>query len=66
MLGFIHVFDHPYYAVTNEQGTFSIPDLPAGNYVLTAWHEDGGIKSQEITVPESGEARGAFEFNRKP
>jgi len=64
-LGFIHVFDHPYYAVTNEQGTFSIPDLPAGNYVLTAWHEDGGVKSQEITVPESGEARVRFEFGKK-
>jgi hypothetical protein len=65
MLGFIHVFDHPYYAVTNEQGTFSIPDLTAGNYVLTAWHEDGGVKSQEITVPESGEARVTFEFGKK-
>ena len=66
MLGFIHVFDHPYFAVTTEQGSFSIPDLPAGNYVLMAWHEDGGVKSQEITVPESGDARVAFEFNRKP
>ena len=63
MLGFIHVFDHPYFAVTNEQGAFSIPDLPAGNYVLKAWHEDGGTKSQEITVPESGETRIVFEFN---
>jgi len=66
MLGFIHVFDHPFFAVTNDQGAFSIPDLPAGNYVLKAWHEDGGTKSQEITVPESGEIRIAFEFGRKP
>ena len=66
MLGFIHVFDHPYFALTNEQGSFSIPDLPAGNYVLKAWHEDGGTKFQEITVPESGEIRIAFEFAKQP
>jgi hypothetical protein len=65
MLGWVHVFDHPYFAVTNDQGAFSIPDLPAGNYVLKAWHEDGGTKSQQITVPESGEIRIAFEFGRK-
>jgi hypothetical protein len=65
MLGFIHVFDHPFFAVTNEHGIFAIPDLPAGNYVLKAWHEDGGIKSQEITVPESGEVRVNFDFGRK-
>ena len=60
-----HIFDHPYFAVTTEQASFSIPDLPAGNYVMKAWREDGGVKSQEITVPESGEARVAFEFGRK-
>ncbi len=65
MLGFVHVFDHPFFTVTNEQGAFSIPDLPAGNYVLKAWHEDGGIKSIEITVPESGELRVSFEFGKK-
>ncbi len=65
MLGFVHVFDHPYFAVTDDQGTFSIADLPAGTYVLKAWHEDGGVKSQEITVPEHGEVRVAFEFGKK-
>jgi hypothetical protein len=64
MLGFVHVFDHPFFAVTNEQGFFSIPDLPPGNYVLKAWHEDGGIKSQEISVPESGDVRVSFEFGK--
>jgi hypothetical protein len=65
MLGFIHVFDHPFFAVTNDQGAFSIPDLPAGTYLLKAWHEDGGIKSQEITVPESGDVRVIYEFGKK-
>ena len=39
MVGYVHVFDHPSFAVTNEQGAFSIPDLSPGNYVLRVWHE---------------------------
>jgi len=50
--------------VTNEQGAFSIPDLSPGNYVLKAWHEDGGIKSQEIAIPESSGVRVSFEFGK--
>lgn len=65
MRGFVHVFDHPYFAVTDEQGAFSIPDLPAGTYVLNAWHEDGGVKSQEITVPDRGEVHVTLEFGKK-
>jgi hypothetical protein len=65
MLAYIHVFDHPFFAVTNEQGAFTISDLPAGNYVLKAWHEDGGTKSQEITVPDTGDVRISFEFGKK-
>ena len=64
MLGFVHVFDHPFFAVTNEQGAFLIPELPPGNYVLKAWHEDAGIKSQEIVVPESGDVRVNFDFGK--
>jgi hypothetical protein len=62
MLAYIHVFDHAYFAVSDDQGLFTIPNLPAGTYILKAWHEDGGIKSQEITVPENGDVQAVFEF----
>ena len=65
MLAYIHVFDHPYFAVTDEGGMFTIANLPAGTYVLKAWHEDVGIKSQEITVSESGDVRTIFEFTKR-
>jgi hypothetical protein len=65
MIGFVHVFDHPYFAVTDEKGSFSIPNLPAGVYTLKAWHEDAGLRSQEITVSEGGDVRANFEFSRK-
>jgi hypothetical protein len=65
MLAYIHVFDHPYFAVTDERGTFSISNLPAGTYILNAWHEDAGIRSQEITVSESENSRTVFEFTNR-
>jgi hypothetical protein len=65
MLAYIHVFDHPHFAVTDERGMFTISNLPAGTYVLKAWHEDAGIRSQEITVPESGDIRTVLEFSKE-
>jgi hypothetical protein len=65
MIGFVHVFDHPYFAVSDQRGSFSIMNVPAGVYRITAWHEDAGIMSQEVTVPEIGEVRKTFEFSRK-
>jgi hypothetical protein len=65
MLGYVHVFDHRFFAVTDEGGAFSITNIPPGTYTLKAWHEDAGIKSQEITVPENGDVRVSFEFTKK-
>lgn len=65
MLGFVHVFDHPFFAVTDDQGAFSIPDVPAGSYSLKAWHEDAGVRSQEVVVTETGDIRVSFEFAKK-
>jgi hypothetical protein len=65
MIGFVHVFDHPYFSVTDEKGAFSIPNLPAGSYTLKAWHEDAGIRSQQITVLENGDVHVGFEFGGK-
>lgn len=62
MLGFVHVFDHPFFAVTDDKGAFSIPNVPAGTYTLKAWHEDAGVRSQEVIVSESGNVRVNFEF----
>jgi hypothetical protein len=65
MLAYIHVFDHPFFAVTDERGMFAIANIPAGTYTLTAWHEDAGMRSQEIAVSESGDVRVDFEFSKK-
>ena len=33
-----YAVDNPYYAVTDETGSFPIEDLPPGTYRLKAWH----------------------------
>jgi hypothetical protein len=64
MRGYIHVFDHPFFAVTDSKGVFSVPDLPAGTYTLKAWHEKAGVQSIAIKVPEEGEIRVDLEVGR--
>jgi hypothetical protein len=50
MIGYLGVLSHPYYSVSKEDGTFSIPNLPPGGYVLEVWHETLGIKPVEVTI----------------
>jgi hypothetical protein len=65
MRGYIHVFGHPFFAVTDERGFFSVADIPAGRYSLKAWHEEAGVQSTEIVVPVQGEIKVQFEFGKK-
>lgn len=37
----VRVFDHPYFAVTNENGEYQIPKAPVGNYRIFVWHPIG-------------------------
>jgi hypothetical protein len=41
MTGYVRIFDHPYYAVTDENGKFEIKNAPAGKYRIVYWHETG-------------------------
>lgn len=58
----IGVLDHPYFAVTGEDGSFSIENLPPGDYVLEAWHETLGTQTLEVTVEAQGTAEAEFTF----
>lgn len=40
----VRVFDHPYFAVTDESGNFEIKHAPVGKYRLFVWHEGCGWK----------------------
>jgi len=62
MGAFISVFDHPYFTVSTENGAFSIPQLPPGDYVVEAWHETLGTMTQSVTVAPNETAAVSIEF----
>jgi hypothetical protein len=49
--GFIAAFESPYFALTEQSGTFRIDSVPPGTYRLVAWHERGQSQvEQQVTV----------------
>jgi len=62
MSAYVGVLDHPFFAVTGADGTFTIKGLPAGDYEVEAWHEKFGTQTAKIKVG-AGEAKTAdFKF----
>lgn len=60
--GYIFIFDHPYAAITNEDGEFVIDNIPPGEYLLKIWHEGFGTEEKKIDVKsgETAEVKIAF------
>lgn len=57
MFAWVSVFDHPYFAVSDKEGTFKIANVPAGKYKLHAEHRKAGKLVQEIEVKEGEPAK---------
>ena len=65
MGAFIGVFDHPYFAVTDDDGSYVISGLEPGVYVIEAWHEKLGSQTANVTVGDSA-ANFTFTKPKKP
>jgi plastocyanin len=50
MSGYIVVSPTPYFAETGTDGTFTLANVPDGDYTITAWHEGKKPQSKKITV----------------
>jgi plastocyanin len=60
MSAIVLVTDSPFLARAAADGTFRIDDVPAGRYVVKAWHERGGEQSLQVSVTEAGPAQAQF------
>ncbi len=65
MHAFIGVLNHPYFAVSREDGGFEIKNLPPGTYTIDAWQEALGTQEQEVTVGPHGDVQANFTFKGK-
>ena len=64
MHAYFAVLKTSHYAVTAENGTFSLPNLPPGKYTITAWHETFGTQTQEVMINGNETAPLNFVFKR--
>ena len=62
MKSYMAVLPHPYHSVSQANGTFSIANLPPGNYTLVAWHEKYGEQEQQVTVGAKEQKQVQFTF----
>jgi plastocyanin len=51
------VRENPFFASTGDDGRYRIPDVPAGNYKLRAWHERLPSQVKDVTVPSRGDVK---------
>lgn len=54
MRAWVAAFDHPYFAVTDEGGRFTIAGVPPGSYTLKAWHPALGVTTHPVTIGAEG------------
>jgi plastocyanin len=64
MHGWFAVVKGP-YAVTDENGSYTIKNVPAGSYTVTAWQEDLGTQTAKVTVAAGQAAKADFTFKAK-
>ena len=58
MSAVLHIMSTPYYVFADAAGDYSIPDVPAGKYTLTAWNEVGGATQSQVEITATGEVKG--------
>ena len=50
MSAVVRVFEHDWFVVPNEDGTYAIDGVPPGDHTLVAWHERIGERRERVTI----------------
>src|SRR5207302_5822152 len=68
MTGYVGVLSHPYFAVTDATGAFTIANVPAGKQTVQVWHEQYGALTQTVDVKAGAPTTVEFAYtgNEKP
>jgi hypothetical protein len=62
MISYIAVEPHQYFAVSGEDGSFVIADVPAGRHSVHVWHERYGELTQMVTVAAGQKVTADFAY----
>ena len=62
MHAYLFVMEHPFFAVTDAGGKYSITGLPAGEYSLAVWHEELGKQQRDVKITEKNVEDESFTF----
>jgi plastocyanin len=65
MRAWVVVADHPFYAVTNDQGEFVLDNVPPGKYSLQLWQESLGTVTQDVTVKDEAITAVTVDMSKK-
>ena len=60
MNSYAGVLEHPFFAVSGPDGSFTIDGVPPGSYTVEVWHERLGTKEMNVTVAEGATAEANF------
>ena len=64
MNGWVGVVDNPFFAVSGADGTYTIQNLPPGDYTIEAWQEKLGTQTGKAKVDANGTATVDFKFKQ--
>ncbi len=65
MSAYVGVLPHPFFAVSGDDGSFTIGGVPSGSYVIEAWHETLGTTSEQVVVNAGQTSSVSFTFSSR-
>lgn len=66
MSAWVLVFGHNYFAVSDDNGRYTIEHVPAGGYSLAVWSELGTTPARRVTVTDGAVVEADFRVSREP